>query len=86
MPELFAYSAISTKQITMAKNIVLVHGGFVDGAGWEGVYKILKRDGYNVSISRTLRYRWTTTLRLPSEFLQRRTDLQFSSATPMEGR
>jgi pimeloyl-ACP methyl ester carboxylesterase len=34
----------------MAKNIVLVHGGFVDGAGWEGVYKILKRDGSNVSI------------------------------------
>jgi pimeloyl-ACP methyl ester carboxylesterase len=34
----------------MAKNIVLVHGGFVDGAGWEGVYKILKRDGYSVSI------------------------------------
>src|SRR5947208_11310039 len=31
-------------------NIVLVHGGFVDGAGWEGVYKILKRDGYSVSI------------------------------------
>ncbi len=34
----------------MAKSIVLVHGGFVDGAGWEGVYKILKRDGYSVSI------------------------------------
>src|ERR1700719_1280828 len=50
MPELSTYSAISTKEITMAKNIVLVHGGFVDGAGWEGVYKILKRDGYNVSI------------------------------------
>jgi pimeloyl-ACP methyl ester carboxylesterase len=32
------------------RNVVLVHGGFVDGAGWEGVYKILKRDGYNVSI------------------------------------
>src|SRR4030088_945886 len=32
------------------KNIVLVHGGFVDGAGWEGVYKILKKDGYDVSI------------------------------------
>jgi pimeloyl-ACP methyl ester carboxylesterase len=31
-------------------NIVLVHGGFVDGAGWEGVYTILKRDGYSVSI------------------------------------
>jgi pimeloyl-ACP methyl ester carboxylesterase len=32
------------------KNIVLVHGGFVDGAGWEGVYQILKKHGYNVSI------------------------------------
>jgi pimeloyl-ACP methyl ester carboxylesterase len=32
------------------KNIVLVHGGFVDGAGWEGVYRTLKKNGYNVSI------------------------------------
>jgi pimeloyl-ACP methyl ester carboxylesterase len=32
------------------KNIVLVHGGFVDGAGWEGVYNILKSGGYQVSI------------------------------------
>ena len=31
-------------------NIVLVHGGFVDGSGWLGVYKILKKDGFNVSI------------------------------------
>ena len=31
-------------------SIVLVHGGFVDGAGWEGVYNILKKDGYDVSI------------------------------------
>ena len=30
--------------------VVLVHGGFVDGAGWEGVYKILKKDGYDSSI------------------------------------
>ena len=35
---------------TLAATIVLVHGGFVDGAGWEGVYKALKKDGYNVSI------------------------------------
>jgi len=36
----------------MAKvsNVVLVHGGFVDGAGWRGVYDILKKDGFNVSI------------------------------------
>jgi hypothetical protein len=32
------------------KNIVLVHGGFVDGSGWERVYAILKKKGYNVSI------------------------------------
>ena len=32
------------------KNVVLVHGGFVDGSGWEDVYKILRKDGYNVSI------------------------------------
>jgi pimeloyl-ACP methyl ester carboxylesterase len=31
-------------------NIVLVHGGFVDGAGWKSVYDILKHSGYNVSI------------------------------------
>src|ERR1700757_3256606 len=31
-------------------NIVLVQGGFVDGSGWAGVHRILKRDGFNVSI------------------------------------
>lgn len=32
------------------KNVVLVHGGFVDGSGWEGVYRALQKDGYSVSI------------------------------------
>jgi pimeloyl-ACP methyl ester carboxylesterase len=32
------------------KNVVLVHGGFVDGSGWAGVYKALKKDGYRVTI------------------------------------
>jgi pimeloyl-ACP methyl ester carboxylesterase len=36
----------SSKQPT----VVLVHGGFVDGSGWAGVYNILKKDGYNVSV------------------------------------
>jgi pimeloyl-ACP methyl ester carboxylesterase len=31
-------------------NIVLVHGGFVDGSGWESVYNLLKKDNYNVAI------------------------------------
>jgi len=41
---------MSAKMNSTAKTIVLVHGGFVDGSGWEGVYKILKQDGYSVSI------------------------------------
>ena len=32
------------------KNVLLIHGGFVDGSGWQGVYDLLKKDGYNVSI------------------------------------
>ena len=39
-----------TKSTTVVKNIVLVHGGFVDGSGWEGVYNVLKKDGYTVTI------------------------------------
>ncbi len=31
-------------------NVVLVHGGFVDGSGWEGVYKTLKKKGHKVSV------------------------------------
>jgi hypothetical protein len=45
------------KEIIMAasrgstiRNVVLVHGGFVDASGWEGVYRILRNDGYAVSV------------------------------------
>src|ERR1700674_4550997 len=38
------------EQMPKISNIVLVHGGFVDGAGWRGVYDILKKDDFNVSI------------------------------------
>jgi pimeloyl-ACP methyl ester carboxylesterase len=31
-------------------NVVLVHGGFVDGSGWQGVYDLLTADGYKVSV------------------------------------
>src|SRR5262247_2849355 len=34
----------------VVKNVVLVHGGFVDGSGWQGVYKALKKSGYAVTI------------------------------------
>src|SRR5258706_11426502 len=32
------------------RTVVLVHGGFVDGSGWESVYNILRKDGYTVAI------------------------------------
>src|SRR6202045_1636004 len=39
-----------TNTSRVAKNIVLVHGGLVDGSGCEGVYNVLKKDGYTVTI------------------------------------
>jgi pimeloyl-ACP methyl ester carboxylesterase len=36
--------------MTAVQNVVLVHGGFVDGSGWEGVYHLLKEAGLNVQI------------------------------------
>jgi pimeloyl-ACP methyl ester carboxylesterase len=36
---------------TPVRNIVLVHGAWVNGSGWKPVYDILKKDGYNVSIA-----------------------------------
>ncbi|MDV7218606.1 alpha/beta fold hydrolase [Streptomyces prunicolor] len=36
--------------MSIAKNVVLVHGGFVDGSGWRGVYDALRADGYHVSV------------------------------------
>jgi len=41
---------ISSKTQAQVKNIVLVHGAFADGSGFERVYKILKSHGYNVSV------------------------------------
>ena len=39
-----------TKAMDGISNVVLVHGGFVDGSGWQRVYDLLKKDGYNVAI------------------------------------
>jgi pimeloyl-ACP methyl ester carboxylesterase len=41
---------MSSTAADRVKNVVLVHGGFVDGSGWQGVYAALKKDGYLVSI------------------------------------
>lgn len=45
-----AHAAGSTQTSPPIKNVVLVHGGFVDGSGWQQVYNLLTKDGYTVSI------------------------------------
>src|ERR1700681_3566341 len=48
---LLTYGALSAQnQQHRIRNVVLVHGAWADGSGWEGVYDILVKDGYNVSI------------------------------------
>jgi pimeloyl-ACP methyl ester carboxylesterase len=48
---LIASAATSQAQAAPVHNIVLVHGAFVTGAGWEPVYNILVKDGYHVSVA-----------------------------------
>src|SRR6202522_1908123 len=48
---LFTCGVLSAQnQAHRVRNIVLVHGAWADGSGWRGVYEILVKDGYNVSI------------------------------------
>jgi pimeloyl-ACP methyl ester carboxylesterase len=47
---LFVWCAGATHAQTPVKNIVLVHGAFADGSGWEALYQIMKKKGYNVSV------------------------------------
>jgi len=45
-----ALSAQNNSEDHRVRNVVLVHGAWADGSGWKGVYDILVKDGYNVSI------------------------------------
>jgi pimeloyl-ACP methyl ester carboxylesterase len=47
---IFCSTAASLALSAPVKNIVLVHGAWVGGAGWKPVYEILTKDGYNVSV------------------------------------
>ena len=47
---LFASSSVAAHAADPVKNIVIVHGAFVDGSGWKAVSDILQKDGYTVSI------------------------------------
>ena len=47
---LTAAPSIAAKEAEQVKSVVLVHGGFVDGSGWAGVYQKLTKDGYKVTV------------------------------------
>ena len=47
---MFGSAALAQNPQRPIRNIVLVHGAWADGSGWSGVYDILVKDGYNVSI------------------------------------
>src|SRR5258705_5449092 len=50
---LFGFGEVAMSQASKpgdVRNVVLVHGGWVDGSGWEGVYRALKKNGYSVTI------------------------------------
>jgi len=44
------FTVAAQKDAPQIRNIVLVHGAWADGSGWKGVYDILVKDGYKVSI------------------------------------
>jgi pimeloyl-ACP methyl ester carboxylesterase len=47
----FSSGAVTAQNTNhLVRNVVLVHGAWADGSGWKGVYDILTKDGYNVSI------------------------------------
>jgi hypothetical protein len=44
------FTSAAQKEAPQIRDIVLVHGAWADGSGWKGVYDILVKDGYKVSI------------------------------------
>ena len=65
--------------------VVLVHGGLVDGSGWEDVYKIPKKEGYTVSIIQSPTSSLAETWRPQSAPTQGRKRPSFWSVTRMAG-
>ena len=68
--------------MTDVRNVVLVHGGFVDGSGWQGVYDLLTADGYNVSVVQNQTLSLESDVEQPTTSSTSRTAQPSSSATP----
>ena len=73
-------SHVTDKHKCGVKNVVLVHGGFVDGSGWQGVYDLSRKTATTSRSSRIRPFRWRMTLRSRNARWPRRTGRRFSSA------
>ena len=67
-------------------SIVLVHGGFVDGSGWQGVYEHLTKDGYSVSVVQNPTLSLADDVAVTQARLDEQSGRRSSSATPTAGR
>src|SRR6267378_3226764 len=86
---LFGFGDVAMSQASQlgnVRNVVLVHGGWVDGSGWEGVYKALKKNGYSVTIVQEATASLADDVPPRSARLRHRTARSFSSATRTAGR
>src|SRR5215213_3367792 len=54
--------------------VVLVHGGFVDGSGWQDVYRLLTKDGYSVSIAQNPTHSLDGDVAATRQVIDRQTD------------
>ena len=60
-------------QAPAVKNILLIHGTFADGSGWEGVFKILNARGYHVTVVQNPCSSFEEDVAIPCRFLRRST-------------
>jgi hypothetical protein len=68
--------------MTDVRNVVLVHGGFVDGSGWRGVYDALTADGYKVSVVQNQTLSLESDVETTHQVSTSRTARRSSSAIP----
>jgi len=69
-----------------AGTVVLVHGGFVDGSGWQGVYNLLRKDGYNVSVVQNPTLSLAGDAAVTKRAIDTQSEPSFSLAIPMAER
>ena len=77
---------MSATSKSAASNVVLVHGGFVDGSGWQPVYRLLRKEGLTVSVVQNPTISHADDVQATKRIIAAQNGPSFSSAIPMEER